>query len=58
MSNFELTKLQTNIPFKSMTWVAHTFCNYSCDYCIPEFYDGTYRWLKDYSHILKLVKTY
>ena len=58
MSNFELTKLQTNIPFKSMTWVAHTFCNYSCDYCIPEFYDGTYRWLKDYSHILKLVKDF
>tara|TARA_A100001035_G_scaffold200284_1_gene160772 strand:+ start:797 stop:1777 length:981 start_codon:yes stop_codon:yes gene_type:complete len=51
-------KLETVPKFKSMTWVSHTYCNYSCDYCVPEFYNGKYRWKDDFTDIINLVKNF
>lgn len=51
-------RLETIPRYKSITWVAHTYCNYKCSYCIPALNAGYDRWKSDYSKIIQIAKKF
>lgn len=53
-----INEITLNKPWKKVVWISTTTCNYSCSYCAPSLHNGKYRWINDYSNIIKVLNIF
>lgn len=53
-----MNELKIIPQWKRITYTCTTVCNYACSYCTEYHHNGKYRWLEDYTPLLKLANDF